>query len=135
MGEEDVELVRGAIEALNDRDVERVLEALDPDVELVTAIAVFEGTSYRGHEGFRRYLADMSEDWEEFAYELERLESVGDGWLVVAGRFSARGRETGTEVESPGAWLNQVQDGQIVSVHFYADAESAFAAAREHVHH
>jgi ketosteroid isomerase-like protein len=136
MGEEDVELVRRSIEALNERDVERVLETLDPEVELLTAKALFEGNAaYRGHDGFRSYLSDMSKDWEQFGYELEELASVGEGLVLVAGRFHARGCETGNEVESPGAWLCGVQGGLITSVHFYADSKAALAAAREHATH
>ncbi len=130
--DDDLELVRTSIEALNARDFERVLETLDPDVELVTAKGVFEGAEpYRGHEGFRRYHADMSEDWEYFDYDLEQLKNVGDGLVLVAGRFRARGRDTGNEVTSPGAWLCKVRDGSIRSVHFYANAEAALAAAHE----
>jgi len=135
MHDDDLELVRSAIEALNGRDMERLLELLDPDVELVTVKAVFEGTEYRGHDGLRRYLADMSEDWERFSYELDSLTPVGDGLVLVTGRMHARGRETGTEVESPGAWLNEVRDGVVVSVHFYADADAALAAAQERAAH
>jgi ketosteroid isomerase-like protein len=130
--DDDLELVRTSIEALSARDVDRVLETLDPDVELVTAKGLFEGAEpYRGHDGFRQYISDMSEDWEYFDYELEELTSAGDGIVVVAGRFRARGLDTGNEVSSPGAWLCQVRDGSIGSVHFYADAEAAMAAAHE----
>jgi ketosteroid isomerase-like protein len=134
--DDDLEVVRTSIEALNARDFEGVLETLDPDVELVTAKGLFEGAEpYRGHEGFRRYHSDMSEDWEYFDYELEELTGAGDGLVVVAGRFKARGRDTGNEVSSPGAWLCQVRDGRITSVRFYADAQAALAAAHEHATH
>jgi ketosteroid isomerase-like protein len=131
MSEDDVGLVREAIKALNERDHERVLELLDPEVELATAKAVLEGTKYHGHEGFQRYLSEMEEDWAYFDYELEELTGLGDGLVLVAGRFRARGRDTGTEVESPGAWLCRARDGRIVGVHFHGTADAARAAADE----
>ena len=110
--EDDLELVRTSIEALNARDFDRVLETLDPEVELITAKALFEGAEpYRGHEGFRRYHADMSEDWEYFDYELDELKMVDDRVVLVTGLFKARGRDTGIEVQSPGAWLCQARCG------------------------
>jgi ketosteroid isomerase-like protein len=130
--DEDLALVRTSIEALGARDFDGVLETLDPEVELITAKGLFEGAEpYRGHDGFRRYHADMSEDWEYFDYELEDLTMVDDGVVLVQGLFKARGRDTGIEVKSPGAWLCQVRDGLITRVHFYADAEAAMAAAHE----
>ena len=134
MTDDDLELVRGAIQALNERDIDRVLEALDPEVELVTAKALFEGIEYQGHDGFRRYLADMGEDWEEFGYDLEELTPVGDDVALVTGRFRARGR-TGSEVDLPGVWLCEVRGGRIVGVHFYADVEAARAPAGERAAH
>jgi hypothetical protein len=125
MAEEDVEVLRRALEAFNEGKTARVLELMDPDVELVPVRAVFEGTSYRGHEGFKRFVADMVEDWENFHPSWDRFRDLGDGRVLVIGRVQARGRASGMEFETPGAWVSRVRDGKIVHVRFYADEATA----------
>jgi uncharacterized protein len=128
MAEGDVELVRRALEAFNEGDTERVLELMDPEVELVTVRAVLEGISYRGHEGFRQFVADMADDWEDYHPSSERCRDLGDGRVLVVGRFHARGKASGMDVETPGAWVTEVRDGKIVHVRFYADEAAALDA-------
>lgn len=125
MSEGDVEVVCRALEAFNEGDTERVLGLMDPDVELVTVRAVLEGISYRGHEGFRQFVADMVDDWEDYHPSSERFRDLGDGRVLVVGHFHARGRASGMEVETPGAWVSEVREGKIVHVHFYADEAAA----------
>jgi ketosteroid isomerase-like protein len=128
MAEEDVEVVRKALEAFNDGDNEGVLELMDADVELVTARAVLEGGSYRGHDGFRQFVADMVDDWEAYHPISERFRDLGDGRVLVVGRFHARGRASKMDVVTPGAWVSEVRDGKIVHVRFYADEAAAVEA-------
>jgi ketosteroid isomerase-like protein len=127
MSEGDVEVVRRALDAFNEGDTERVLELMDPDVELVTVRALLEGFSYRGHEGFRQFVADMLDDWDEYHPSSERFRDLGAGRVLVVGRFHARGKASGMEVETPGAWVSEVRDGKIVHVRFYTDEAAALA--------
>jgi ketosteroid isomerase-like protein len=128
MSEEDVDIVRRSLEALNEGDTEGVLGLMDPDVELVTARAVLEGISYRGHEGFRQFVADMADDWEDYHPSSERFRDLGDGRVLVVGRFHARGKASGMEVDTPAAWVSEVREGKIVHVRFYADEAAALDA-------
>ncbi len=58
---ENVELVRRGYEAFNRGDVDAVLELFDPAVELgVLEDSPISG-EFRGHEGFRRLLAENDE--------------------------------------------------------------------------
>src|SRR2546422_3454518 len=43
---------------------------------------VLEGTVYHGHEGFRRWLEDMAEDWDEFHLEMVDASEVGSRWVL-----------------------------------------------------
>jgi ketosteroid isomerase-like protein len=125
MSEEDVEVVRRALEAFNEGETESVLELMDPEIEFVPVRAVLEGSSYRGHEGFKRFVADMVEDWEDFHPSSERFRDLGDGRVLVIGRIQARGRASKMEFQTPGAWVTRVRDGKIVHVRFYADEAAA----------
>jgi ketosteroid isomerase-like protein len=127
MSEENVDIIRRAWEAYERRDVEAVLEVLDPDVELFPARAVLEGMPYCGHEGFKKFLEDMMEDWEEFETKAEEFRQLDDGRVLVVGRFSATGK-SGVELDAPAAWTCEVEGGKIVRVRFYPSAESAISS-------
>ena len=50
-----------------------------------------EGGVYRGHEGTRRYMNDLSEAWEIARADVDDAVGVGDVALL-AGRIHYRGR-------------------------------------------
>lgn len=128
MSEQDVETIRGGLAALNRRDVEGMLATLRPDVEMVPARAVLEGTVYRGHEGLRRWLDDMGEDWDEFRIDPDEVRALDERRVLVVGRFHARGRSSGIMLDQPAAWVCEMVGGQVACMRFYADADAAIAA-------
>ena len=67
MSQENVEAVAAGVRAYNDDDLDALLALLDVDAELVPVRSLLEGGSYRGHEGVRRFLAEMGEEWSRFA--------------------------------------------------------------------
>ena len=125
----EAEIVRKALAAFNAGDNDLVVAAFDPDVELVPARAVLEGSEYRGHDGFRRFVADMDEDWDTFHPELDEVRELGDGRVLVLGHLQARGKASGMEVDSTAAWLCDVREGRITRVRFYTDERAALEAA------
>ena len=79
MSSEDVETIRAGVAALNRGDVDGIAATLDPDVELVPLRAALDGSVYVGHEGLRRWMADMAEDWPHFKLALGEIRSCGPG--------------------------------------------------------
>jgi hypothetical protein len=61
-----VDVVRAAVEAFNARDMEALAPLLADDAEFTSRFAGLNGTTYRGAEGMRRYVAD--------------IEAVFEGW-------------------------------------------------------
>jgi len=127
MSAEEVQLVRKTLDAYIERDVPRVLESLDENVELFPIRAVLEGAPYRGHGGFRQFLADMKEDWQEFSPEASEVRDLGEGRVLVVGRFKGR-LASGMDVETPAAWMCEVRAGKISKLRFYADEHAALDA-------
>lgn len=125
MAEQNVELVRKGLEAFNRRDLSGMLETLDSDVELLPLRAVLEGEAYRGHDGFRKWLSDMDEDWESFRAEATEVRKLDEDRVLVIGRVRAKARASGIDVDAPGAWLCSLRDGLVTRIHFYADPEKA----------
>lgn len=125
MSEQDVQLVRRVFDAINHRDVDAMLAAYHPDADLSTLTSeLVQGNAYRGHTGIREYFSSFADVWEELRLEPEEIRDLG-GRVLVVGRWSSRGRESGAEVESPAAWIFGVRDGRIVFTRAYRDAEEA----------
>ena len=125
----DVETIRSGLAALNRRDIDGMLATLRPDVELVPLRAVLDGTVYTGHDGLRRWLTDMTEDWDEFHIDVHDVRALDDGRVLVLARFQARGNASGVRVDWPAAWICRMTEGKVAHLQFYADAEAALAAA------
>jgi ketosteroid isomerase-like protein len=129
MSQADVETIRAGLAALNRRDLDAMLATLQPDAEMVPLRAVLEGTVYRGHDGLRRWLADMDEDWEDLRIDTDEVRSLESGVVLVVGRFHARGKSSGVTLDESAAWICEVADGKLARVRFFADAASALSAA------
>ncbi len=128
---EPIEVVRETFEALREWDVARVLETLDPEVELNTAPWLPDGTVYRKHHGILRYLEEISKLWGQPYLDVEQLLDLGDGQVLAAGQTRGSHAASGVPVISPAAWLCAVEDGLIVRVRVYERSEEAVAAACE----
>jgi ketosteroid isomerase-like protein len=127
MSAKDVQTIREGIAALNRGDVDGIAAMLDPDVELVPLRAVLDGSIYRGHDGMRRWLADMSEDWTEFELDLDEARELGPGRVLVQATMRLRGR-SGVALDSTAAWVCDMRDGRVSRIRFFADSAAALAA-------
>jgi ketosteroid isomerase-like protein len=111
------------------RDIERVLGLLDPEVVVDATRRTVNPKSYVGKEGMRRLIADKDEVWAEFRTEPDQIVDRGDR-VVVVGRCFAKGKESGIEVEQPTAHVVTVRDGRIVRWEMgYTEGHEALEAA------
>ena len=123
-----VEIVRRAHDALNGGDIDAVVALCDPEFRLDMSDRVFNPAVYEGHDGLRRFYAEVRDVWDRYTWEPEELIERGD--LVVALlRSSAIGRESGIELEWRTAIVWRVQQGRAMSLRFFRDREAALAAA------
>ena len=130
MRQQTVDLIARGVAAFNAGDIEGMLAPIHPEVEFQPLRGVLEGTVYHGHQGFRRWLEGMAEDWDEFHLDVIDVTEVASNWVLVQGRVRARGRASGVELDATGAWLCQLRDGLIGRLRFYRDVETALEAAR-----
>lgn len=131
MRQQTIDLIARGVDAFNEGDIDGMLAPMHPDVEFQPLRGVLEGTVYRGHEGFRRWLEDMAEDWDEFHLEMGEVSEIGSSWVLVQGRVRARARASGVELDTTAAWLCKLRDGLIGSLRFYRDVDAAVEAARD----
>ena len=86
-------------------------EWTSPDVEIHSAVADFTGTTYRGEEGVRQWVADMNEVFDEWQLEIHDLEEITATRVLGVGTVHLRGRGSGVSVDQPCAWLFDHVDG------------------------
>jgi ketosteroid isomerase-like protein len=113
MGRTNLDVLRGFYAAWNDDDVDRLLEAFDPDVELWPLILPLVSTEvYRGHEGVARWFGEVNERFERTCCYPEQIVEIGDQVIVFL-RIVARERD-GTELDTPIANVLTMREGKIV---------------------
>ena len=128
MSQENVEIVRRVYEASLHGETERVIEMSDPDIRIDMSGRVFNPAVYEGHEGSRRFFAEIDEVWDDF--RLEPLEFIDAGDTVVASHLvRGRGKGSGVEVELPSTNVYTLRDGLVTEVHMYRDRTQALEAA------
>jgi hypothetical protein len=131
MSRENVELSVRVTDAFNGRDPEAMLALWDPSCEWLPAIeaeVAGEPVVYRGHDGFRQYVRDVAEFFEEYRFDASEYRDLGARVLVL-GRFSARGRASGVEWSFVGAAIHEWRDSKCVRIVGYRHPEDALEAA------
>jgi ketosteroid isomerase-like protein len=129
MSQQNVNVVRRALEAFPRGDVEEMLTYMDPEGEWHSAIVGgAEGNVYRGHEGFRRWYADSFESFEEIEGEWSEFRDLGDRVLAL-GQVRARGRASGVELDSPMGWVFTLRRGRVIKAEGFLSRAEALEAA------
>ena len=131
MAQENVEAFKRAIDAYNRRDIDAVLEEIDPEVEWLGAVqTLVEGKAkvYRGHAGVRQWVRDIDETLADIRLEFFEIRDLGDR-LVASGRLRARGKASGAETESPFACVVDSKNGKATRVLSFLDPKDALEAA------
>jgi uncharacterized protein len=119
----EIETVRAGIDAYNRGDAEGLIAMAHPDLRLKPMRSLLEGGEYVGHEGVRRFMADMEEDWADRRIDIDEIRELPDGVLVLGG-FTATG-QSGTEVRVPVAWHARFRDGLLIGLKAFSDREAA----------
>ena len=131
MSQENVELTRRATDAYNRRDVDAMLEQLDPEVEWHSALSILlsgKRTVYRGHRGVREWFRELDQVVDKIHIEYTDIRELGDR-VIAIGHIRTRGRGSGVETESLVATVSDVKNGKVVRVRSYLDLDEALDAA------
>jgi uncharacterized protein len=128
VSEENVEIALAAVDAWNRGDREAWLALWDEEAEFYPLRAQLEGESYRGHEGIKRFLVEMTEEWENVLFEIDETRDAGEQ-VVATGRFRARGRASGVDLNVPLGVCTRVRRGKIVYTRFFSEPADALKAA------
>ena len=127
MSQENVELVRIAYEAMNNREFSRMPEFLAPDFELDWSRAVGPQRGVFGRDEVPGLLREFDEPWESVRREADGFIEAGQH-VVMPFTSYHRGRD-GIEVQARGTLVWTIENGAITRVTYYQERQEAFEAA------
>ena len=130
MSEENIEVLKRSVEAYNQRDMDTLLDLASPNYEFAPLLAtVIETTTYRGHEGLRKYFEDADSTWGEIQVRFDDVRDAGGDLVYACGELYGKGRASGLEVQVPLACVAEVRDGKLTRLQSYETADEALKAA------
>lgn len=116
------------MEALSTRDLERLLVLSDPEAEWRSFFAsLSEGGTYRGHDGLRRYLGDLTDAFESLHANVDDQVAVGDV-VVLVGHIHYVGKGSGLELSTSAGWVIKCRDGKVILFRAFREPEQALAS-------
>jgi ketosteroid isomerase-like protein len=128
MSQENVEVVRRAIEAYGRDGLEGSLRYYHPEIEWTSTGDFIEPATYVGHDGLRHYLGSMEAEFEGLRIEPVELIDAGEN-VVSSVRISGRGKTSGAPVALMLVSVGSLRDGMVYRVRNYPDMAAARAAA------
>jgi uncharacterized protein len=126
MSQENVEIVQRGYDHFN-RTGEPDFSLLDPDVLLDTSNAAFVRGQFRGHDGFREWLATQRDMWKSQRMEPEELIPIGDDRVIVCLRVVGVGRD-GIETVAHFANVTTLRSGRVTYVKVFLTKAEALEA-------
>ncbi len=128
MSQENVEVVKQAVGAINQRDIDGYLACCTEDVQLVTPVAEVAG-AYDGPQGIRRFFTDIGDAAPDFKIVIEHLEAVGPDRVLAFMQVTGTGRVRGIPIENPTGNVYDFAGGRIQSIRIFFDRGQALEAA------
>jgi ketosteroid isomerase-like protein len=127
MSAENVEVMRGALQAFAAQDVEALVGFMAPEIEFEPHLAGVEG-NYTGHDGIREFMADAFETLEVVGMRQRDIRDLGHRVLAL-GTFQIHGRGSGIDDAVPFAIVASYRDGRCTHLKDYGEWGQALEAA------
>jgi len=127
MSQENVEIMRAAMEAFNRRDGEAFGAHLAEDAVIVPVRSAVDGTVFRGPDAATQYCAAVDDSWVNLEWDIEDFRD-GSGWVLALGRIRGEGRDSGAAIDARAGWVARFRDGMVTDFHTYADRGEALEA-------
>jgi ketosteroid isomerase-like protein len=126
MSRENVDAMRAGIEAMNRRDIEAVLQGIDPEVRFEHRLAALQG-SFVGIDGVRGWFADLVAHFDTWQIHCTDIRDLGNRVLAL-GTIQATGAESGVETELPLTIVARYEDGLLTHFTDFGDRAKALEA-------
>jgi ketosteroid isomerase-like protein len=129
MTQENVEIVRGLIDAWSAHDRERMAEYLHPDAVFHSAVTNVVGETFEGRDQIVAVFDRWEEEWSEIYWEVDEYIDAGDDRVVTLHRVIATGRTSGIVTERELGAVLELREGLVVKQWIYLDRTDALKAA------
>ena len=129
MSQENVEIMRKAVEAWNQRDADLWLTYAAPEIEWVPAgPAAVERAVYRGFTEVASGFESVWQAWEEFRFEESEVRDL-DKSVLWLGRVKMRGSASHIELDQEFALRAVFREGKVVMLQALLAWRDALKAA------
>jgi ketosteroid isomerase-like protein len=125
----NADVIHELIRRWNSGDLEGSLELYTDDAEIRTGPHWPEVTTYRGRDEIRATTAEWASLWDSIQIQLGSIEEHDDK-VLGTGSWVMRGAASGAEGEMAIFIVVTVRGGKIAVLEWFADRDSALAAAR-----
>ena len=130
MSQENVEVVRAAVDAFGREGIDGVSDHWTEDIDHRAAEgAVDDRGPIEGKDAMRAYMQDWIDTFDDFKTEAVELIDAGDDKVVAVLRASGRAKLSGIEAEITYAVVYTIRDGKIARGREYMTREQALEAA------
>jgi ketosteroid isomerase-like protein len=126
MSKENVEIIRGAIDAYNRGDIDAMLENAAPDFEFDLSRAVGPDIGIYRLDQMPGVFREFAASWESFELEPDEFIQVGEQ-VVMPFTLHVQGRD-GITVQTRVTWLWTIREGAVVRVCMYQQRQEALEA-------
>lgn len=127
MSQENVKTVQSMYAAFASGDVPSVLGSMDPEIvwNEAESFPYADGNPYVGPEAIvEGVFMRLGSEWEYWNLAIEKLHDAGDT-VVARGRYQAKNKATGIEINAQFAHFWGIRDGKAVTFQQYADTAQA----------
>jgi ketosteroid isomerase-like protein len=127
MSQENVEVVRRAVEALNRGDLDAWMAETGPEVEWYVLPDDPNPGPYRGYQAVLEMVAMWQETFVDFRGEAQEYVDAGE-YVIAPMRMRGRPRASKAEVVLDEVYVGRIRDDKIVEVREYWTKEQALEA-------
>jgi ketosteroid isomerase-like protein len=130
MSQENVELVRRAVDLINRGDLDAALEEATDDLEVdwSNSIGPLKGI-YRGRQEVLKLWRSFLDAWDSLQWDPEEIIDVDESRVIVVNHLRMRGHGSGVDVDAVGAQLWTISDGKARGLKLYQSKAEALEAA------
>jgi ketosteroid isomerase-like protein len=107
-------------------DTDGLLALFDPEIDVYSPPTLANSGSFRGPEGYLKWVTDWLEAWEEFNVEIGGdVDAVGNRHVITPVHQTAVGRGSGVPVEMDLCFMAEFDGERFVALHLYTSPEEA----------
>jgi len=130
MSQENVELVRRAVDAFNRRDFAALADYSHEELEWVSVLAAVDGEAavFRGRETWVNYFAVMDETWDGWQVADLQVWDAGDDRVAAIFHWRGTGKQSGALIHQEVGITYRIRAGKLWRMRSYSDSSEALAA-------